>query len=309
MKKAFPKEVGSLKEADFMKARGVLPMPKSSRNGDPLTSAPLSGADLHSFRGTGPQANRHFSRGLGNEEEGGGQRSEVALLIPRPADFGAVSRGTPRWCFEQLQGRLVEVTGGACLSLSLDVVHEAQKRGEPVAWITTCAGTFFPPDVHRKGIDLDALPVIRLDRSQEAARAAEHLLRSGSFGMVVLELGKRSWISMPMQSRLVVLAQKHQAVVMCLTSKPARFDSLSSLVSLRVDTWKKPSPPGTPAPGTSDPGMARDRSACSRSLLSNDVANGGDVAGHLAGLTVLKDKQRGLGWTHEDFRHGPPGLC
>ena len=38
------------------------------------------------------------------------------------------------------------------------------------------------------GIDLDALPVVRVPDARAAGRAADHLVRSGGFGLVVIDL-------------------------------------------------------------------------------------------------------------------------
>lgn len=109
--------------------------------------------------------------------------------------------------------------------------------------------------------------------AQAAARVADRLLRSGAFGLVVLDLG-RGDIAIPVQARLVGLAERHDAAVLCLTEKPTCAPSLSSLVSLRVETRRKRGADG----------------------LFECV------------LEAKKDKRRNVGWTHGEVRHGPPGL-
>ena len=100
------------------------------------------------------------------------------------------------WSHSLLTGRLAELSSwgtGASLTLAFELVLQAQHGGEPVAWITTSPSTFFPPDVAHGGVDLDALPVVRVPDGQAAARAADKLVRSGAFGLVILDLGANAW--------------------------------------------------------------------------------------------------------------------
>jgi recombination protein RecA len=109
---------------------------------------------------------------------------------------------------------------------------------------------------------------------QRLAVAAERLLRSGAFGLVVLDLGKDIALSQPMQSRLLGLAQHHHAVVLCLTRKAEASPSLGSLVSLHasaVRIW-----------------LGKERFACE--------------------LRVHKDKRRGPVWSEREVYRGPMGL-
>ena len=75
-------------------------------------------------------------------------------------------RDTSRvWNLSSLAGRLTEVSdSGAAPSLTAAaaLILQAQQRGEPVAWISFGNSIFFPPDFAEWGIDLEALPVIRV---------------------------------------------------------------------------------------------------------------------------------------------------
>ena len=185
------------------------------------------------------------------------------------------------WELGSLAGSLVELSGkgsGPVLTMAFTLVLDAQHAGEPAVWITTTASSFYPPDVAASGVDLESLVVVRLQEERTLARAADHLARSGSFGLIVLDLCSRAhcddWrapsIPIPMQSRLVGLAQKHDLVVLCLTRKDARAQSLGSLISVRGEAL-------------------RDGEQCA--------------------VRVLKDKRRGPGWTHREVCRGPDGLC
>jgi recombination protein RecA len=154
-------------------------------------------------------------------------------------------------------------------------------------------GAFYPPDVAAGGVRLDALPVIFAPDPLAAARAADRLVRSGGFSAVVLDLvpagmapGKGPGgapaarrpapreIPLPMLSRLVGLAQKHDVALVFLTEKGAESPSLGGLISLRCSTVRRGAGPG----------------------LFTCVAE------------ALKDKRNGPGWSHAEVRGGPVGL-
>jgi len=203
----------------------------------------------------------------------------------------------PLWGLGELAGRLVELSAppdgaSARLTAAVALVLEAQRQGEPVAWIAADQGSFYPPDLDASGVDLAALAVIRVAtravpraprgalRDETAARrqalsAADRLLRSGAFGLVVLELGALRELPLAAQTRLAGLAQRHDSALLCLTSRAAEPGSLGSLISLHASATRRP--------------MADGRFCCE--------------------LTVLKDKRRGPGWREraEGYR-GPPGL-
>jgi recombination protein RecA len=187
-----------------------------------------------------------------------------------------VAQPTP-WTLPEVAGRLVEISSsGASASLTIifGLVREAQERKEPVGWVTSMESFFYPPDAAHGGVDLAALVVVRVSHSASIARAGEKLLRSGGFGLVVFDLGATD-IPMPLQSRLTGLAQHHHTGLVCLTEKESKAFSLGSLVSLRAHAERKRS--------------SERRFACR--------------------LQVLKDKRRGPTWAHEEFCHGPAGLC
>jgi recombination protein RecA len=199
-----------------------------------------------------------------------------------------------RWGLSALRGRLVELSARgatATLTAAMELVGEAQEQSEPVAWLTLNTGTFYPPDVADSGIDLAALVVVRCPDATSVARAAERCLRSGAFGLVILDLGghgetvkdPRADLSMQIQGRLVTLAQTHDAAVVCLTEKSQDTASLGSLVSLRAEALRqRPERP-----------------------LAAQRASNGEFA---VEVRVLKDKRQGPGFTRALARRGPAGL-
>ncbi|MDX2475644.1 MAG: recombinase A [Candidatus Krumholzibacteria bacterium] len=206
----------------------------------------------------------------------------LELLVAHPAlrrlgdDVAHAPEGDPAWSRAELTGRLCELSAGAdgaLLSAAMSVVLDAQLNGDPVAWVSATAATFYPPDAAACGVDLSALIVVRAIGARAAGRAADVLLRSGAFGLVVLDLGTSATLPAPLQGRLVQLASKHDAAVVCLTEKAAHEDSLGSLVSLR--------------------GEVR------RLNVRRGVRKGTEYAYR---VRVLKDKRRGPGWWVEEGR-------
>ncbi|HEX4991525.1 MAG TPA: recombinase A [Candidatus Binatia bacterium] len=181
------------------------------------------------------------------------------------------------WSLAAIAGRFIEIStsaNAASLTLAFGLVREAQKQGEPVGWVTSTGSFFYPPDAAHGGIDLAALVVIRVLHAGVIPTAGEKLLRSGGFGLIVLDL-ETADIPVPLQSRLTGLAQHHHAVLVCLTEKESKTFSLGSLVSLRAHAERQRS--------------SESRFACR--------------------LRVLKDKRRGPTWSHEELCCGPAGLC
>jgi recombination protein RecA len=200
-------------------------------------------------------------------------RPELAALLRRgPYPEPLLSEGI--FCLRELRGRLSEITSagaGAAVTLAFRVLLDAQGAGEPVAWITTRRVCFFPPDAAESGADLEALAVVRVPSPPDILRAADMLARSGAFGLYVLDVGPAD-VPMAAQSRLLGLAQKHDAAVLFLTKKGG--PSLGSLVSLRGEARRARTGPGA--------------FSCE--------------------LTVVKDKRRAPGWTHTEVCRGSTGL-
>jgi recombination protein RecA len=117
--------------------------------------------------------------------------------------------------------------------------------------------------------------VVRTTSAQQAAVCADKLLRSGAFGLVVLDLGEQADIPTPLLGRLTKLAQTHSAAVVMLTEGEAASAALGSLVSLRL-------------------------------LAEREVATvGGDTE---LRLTAVKDKRAGPGWNDSLQVQQPLGL-
>jgi recombination protein RecA len=143
-------------------------------------------------------------------------------------------------------GQLLELSGSAPgkLSTVVGLVVHAQAEGEPCAWVSPREeASFYPPDFAQAGVDLGALAVVRVPfaaGSHGVVRASELLLRSGAFGLVVIDFshgvpkGELAW-----QSRLSGLVRMHDARAVLLTPSQAAEPSLGPMVSLRVEpAWQ-----------------------------------------------------------------------
>ncbi|MBN1655371.1 MAG: hypothetical protein JXA30_16515 [Deltaproteobacteria bacterium] len=150
-------------------------------------------------------------------------------------------------------GRLVELSGqgdSARFTTAVSIVVQAQREGETAAWVQLRGGSLFPPDLDESGVDLDSLVVVHIAPQAglyAIARAAELLLRSGGFGLVVLDFSgpitrgvenfcSSVWGQTAWQGRLLALAHEHQSRVVCLTDTPLGSASLGPLIGLRIES-------------------------------------------------------------------------
>ena len=182
------------------------------------------------------------------------------------------------WTSAALGGCLAELSGAGAsplLTVAFGLVHQVQQCDQPVAWITSPKSTFFPPDVAAGGVDLSALPVIRLATFRQCLRAADQLARSGAFGLLVIDLGDCIALPLAVQTRLAEQAITHNTLILFLTTKTEQQPSLGSLVAIR--------------------GQAR--------LARHE--NGRFVCQ----VSILKDKRHGPGWANEEWCRGPDGMC
>lgn len=182
------------------------------------------------------------------------------------------------WSLTELAGRLTELSAhgaSATATLAMRLVHEAQLAGEPAAWITPRGRCFYPPDAVANGIDLAALAIVRLPDAEAAGKACDYLVRTGAFGVVVLDLGEGARLPDRQLTRLLGLAQKHETAIVCLSAKAAQQPSLGALVSLRGPVQRSRTTGPTP---------------------------------FVCELVAAKDKRRSPGWRHGLPCLGPDGL-
>ncbi len=231
------------------------------------------------------------------------------LALNKALSSEALRERRDRWALDNVAGRAVEIrraTTAPALTAVSKLIHEAQRLHEPCVWICAEPSLFYPPDFEAAGIDLAALPICNissmnvgsrrqrskvLDGSEQArgnqaragrrggsvsaARAADLLMRSGGFGLVVLDLGAEAGLSMPIQTRLSALARHHETALVMLTRPRPGSPQLGSLVSLRCV------------------GVIQ-RAGFDR------------FAGE---IHIEKDKRRSPGWRHVEVCHGPDGMC
>lgn len=145
-------------------------------------------------------------------------------------------------------GRFVELCGEAQTTAAVSVLAAAQREGETAVWIQLARGDLFPPDLASAGVDVEALIVVHVpERASQGScsyggpsgqcRAAELLLRSGGFGLVILDFcraeprGSTAW-----QGRLLGLARQHETRLVVLRERSDQLaaSSLGPLTGLRI---------------------------------------------------------------------------
>jgi recombination protein RecA len=215
----------------------------------------------------------------------------VAARYLRRGDAPLPSR-RPRWCRDDLAGRLTEISSArfpAPLTAALGLVRDAQRQGETCAWVCSTETCFYPPDAAEGGVDLDALAVVRVPDATTVLRAADKLVRSGAFGLVILDVpparGATRWEAA--LGRLLGLARKHDTAVVLITAKGGDVPSLGSLISLRGEARRAAAEGATSLPQRAP---TEGRPYC------------------VVEVRVLKDKRRAPGWTHAEPCRGPAGL-
>ncbi len=203
--------------------------------------------------------------------------SSVRGSLVRAKDLMVSTPSTNKWNLSVLAGRIAEITGGqdsASLTLVSSLIAQAQQAGDPVAWVARSTHLFFPPDMAKNGVDLEALPVIWVPDTRSMVRVTDYLVRSGSFSLVVVDLDGHTRIQPAVLGRLVRLAGKHYTAVVCISPDRAPLSSLGSMVSLRGTTKRVARSPNH----------------------------------YRCTLEVVKDKRSGPGWSVEEVCNGPAGL-
>jgi hypothetical protein len=143
---------------------------------------------------------------------------------------------------------LVEISGQhACArtTTAVSCVIEAQAHAELVAWVQPKEGALFPPDLDAAGVDLDSLIVIHVPHQAgpfALVRAAEWLVRSGAFGLTVIDLtdAQPPGSSINWQGRLRALLRQYDGRILLLTSNAHEDPSSGPLVGLRVEARRGP---------------------------------------------------------------------
>jgi recombination protein RecA len=166
------------------------------------------------------------------------------LGLPEPPQPAA---RPARTLAEQLPvGRLIELVGGAGsarFTAAVGCLRMAQTRGETAAWVQRAGGALFPPDLSASGVDLDALVVVQVPARAGAhgpVKAAELLLRSGGFGMVVVDLSAEAPDGALVRDaawpgRLLGMAREHGSWLVLLGPGGVRRGAFGPLVSLCVE--------------------------------------------------------------------------
>jgi len=188
----------------------------------------------------------------------------------------------PELTFGSLSGQVVEFSGWrptALITLSAGLMRACLKNRRECAWIL-CGpenehSLFYPPDLASAGIDVERIPILPADSAARAFGLAERLLRSGAFGMIVLDLTLHHSIRSRLVGRVNALARSHESLVLCLTRRPPGQPSLDPMVFIHYHMESR-----------------RD-----------------DAGRFRASWHLRKDKQGVPGQRGEGLYEPPPGLC
>lgn len=120
---------------------------------------------------------------------------------------------------------------GGLLSALAELLLEAQHQGEQIAWVAG-SSLFFPPDLGFRGLDVRAVTVILPPTPVAGLQACETLVRSGAFGVVVVDWAGGG-VEESAVGRLGRLAEEREAAVVFLTKKRPDEPSVATQISLR----------------------------------------------------------------------------
>ena len=203
--------------------------------------------------------------------------TQAVYGLKRASDLQEEQETGPPWSLERLRSRLTELVGtadSANISVAARLIGDAQHRGALAAWVATDRTVFFPPDLSAAGIDLAAMPVVWATAEGSAARSAERLVRTGAFGIIVIDLARAHVLSTAAQGRLLRLAEQHRTVVLILRRARSGAEHSGSLVSVRAQSSRER--------------LTEGRFRCT--------------------IRNIKDKRVAPGWSVSEEFNGPPGL-
>jgi len=171
---------------------------------------------------------------LATSSEGEGFRDSAVAETPPEEALGAAAYG------ELSAARVVELRGNARLTLSVLWVAGAQDAGEAVVWIAGKEEEFFAPDLAENGVELSALPVIRVRRREECVEAIDTVMRSGFFSLVVVDWNGGWQLEGALQNRFFRLGRRHGVSLLFLGDEGSPLP----LVPLRVEANRSRRSPG-----------------------------------------------------------------
>jgi len=172
---------------------------------------------------------------------------QPAMSLAQLVDARHLTRGAapfplrePGWTFRAVEGRLVLVrpgNGAAPLSCAMRLLWDAQRQGQTAVWIAGPDSLFFPPDAEALGVDLAALPVVRMRDRAQMWKAADCLLRCDGFGLIAIDLASapRDGATVPdrILYRLSSLARLHGTAVLLLAGQADEISSSAISLSVR----------------------------------------------------------------------------
>lgn len=162
------------------------------------------------------------------------------MVVIAMSGSDALEPGYALW--ELAIGRLTEASGGVRgggLTLASSFLSYAQNKGLYSLWLSSRQKPFYPPDLVAAGIRLEKLPLLFLERWQEAAWAMVSLLGSNGFDLLVWDLASwpevASHVPSAILGKMNAMARRNRTVVLILTDKSSVEPSIDSLIGLRLE--------------------------------------------------------------------------
>lgn len=174
-----------------------------------------------------------------------GKQTQLALPgVPVATKEAGPGSRPLAWQGKALAGRIIELSGSTGrTSTAVSMLLAAQREGETVVWIEPTDGALYPPDLAAAGVDLDALVIVRVptkEGPEGLCRVAEWLVRSGGFGLLVMDLmGRAPAAQSPWQTRLSGMLRRHDAQLCVLSDSEAAAPSLGAMVALRLEPQRQ----------------------------------------------------------------------
>lgn len=126
-----------------------------------------------------------------------------------------------------LRGTITELApapGSGHLCMIAGWIAAAHAEGEPAAWVLTERAVPLAEDLRAAGVDAAALVLVRCDRPGAVVPTADRLLRSGAFGLVVIDAPAARIATAALQ-RLRQLAERQSAAVVWRVLGPGQLDA------------------------------------------------------------------------------------
>ncbi len=150
--------------------------------------------------------------------------------VTRAVDLEPTTAQAPSLALEHLRGRLTQLEGASAsarATMCARLGWRAQRAGHPIVWIHTLEAPY-APDLEVLGVDLRALTLVRVDTTRDALWAADGVMRTPTFALVILAIQDTHGLHDAALARLAGLARRHRLGLVFSTPLRLRLGSFIS---------------------------------------------------------------------------------